>query len=469
MFKATALPGQKEGVSGTIVSANNFAISKYISEEKKKAAVEFLKFVSLKETQKKYIINNFMFSAITELYDDEEVCSVIECDIIKNAYPFSFMNNDVNLFGDDNYHDKYRKYMFDYIYRDKPIYEVLKKIEDITKIYTFSLETDNTYAGLIIFITFIILFTSMSLSVVFVFIKKYENRFKFLPNNLWVITTIGSLILMSSLMTLFGDVTNIKCHLRVTLINVGFILSICPSLIKMITNFPERNKISLWIENNKYSSILMIMIFTMILNGIVTISSYDLQNLTTSNEKNYDKCIMNKTFGSIVYYIIQFYNIFIISMSLILTFIEWNLQETYQDIKYLATALFMDILSIILLNIIDKIKFKNYIIYNTQLAVNILVFSISNYLFLYFIRVLPLFGNNTKYDESKRILKELLNSDLNDPKKFTYTTSTNNSSLNKNIEKTAVISNDMCSTDSRMVEITKKIVNYHNRTSLSKE
>ena len=464
MFKATALPGRKKGVSGTIVIPNNFAISKYISEERQRAAAEFLKFVSLKETQKKYIINNKMFSAITELYDDEEVCSVIECDIIKNAYPFSFMSNDVKLFGDDNYHIKYRETMFDYIYHDKSIYEVLETIEDITKIYTFSLETDDTYAGLIIFITFIILFTSMSLSVVFVFIKRFEYRFKFLSKSLWVITTIGSLILMSSLMTLFGDVTNVKCHLRIILINVGFILSIYPSLLKMITNFPANNKISLWFNKNKYISIIIIMIFTVILNGILTTSSYNFQNFTTSEGKNYKKCIMNKTFGSIFFYIVQFYDIFLIVVSLILIFIEWNLKETSLDVKCLETALFMDVLSLILLNIIDKIKFKDYIIYNTALAINILIFSISNYLFIYFIRVLPIFGNNTKVDETKMILKELLNSDINDPNKHLYSTEIDNT-LTNNTENTVEV-NFTNSTNSKITEITKKIVNYHNQTSL---
>ncbi|OUM65798.1 hypothetical protein PIROE2DRAFT_59777 [Piromyces sp. E2] len=71
VYKGSALPGRKEGVSGSIVIPNNLAINKYIDEDRKLAAVEFLKFASLKESQKKYIISNFMFSAVTELYEDE--------------------------------------------------------------------------------------------------------------------------------------------------------------------------------------------------------------------------------------------------------------------------------------------------------------------------------------------------------------------------------------------------------------
>ena len=53
---------------------------------------------------------------------------------------------------------------------------------------------------------------------------------------------------MSSFLTLFGDATNFKCHLKIVVINIGFVLSVCPSLLKIITNFPDNNKIPLWIE-----------------------------------------------------------------------------------------------------------------------------------------------------------------------------------------------------------------------------
>ena len=36
IFNATALPGRKEGIIGTVVIPNNFIINKYIEEDKKK-------------------------------------------------------------------------------------------------------------------------------------------------------------------------------------------------------------------------------------------------------------------------------------------------------------------------------------------------------------------------------------------------------------------------------------------------
>ena len=465
VYKGSALPGHKIGVSGTVVIPNNFAINNQIEEDRKKAAVEFMKYISLKETQKKYIINNFMLSGITELYDDEEVCSVIECDVMKDSYPFSFMSNDVNLFADDNYHIKYRSILFKYLFDDEPLIDVLKKIEDITKIYIFSLKTDDSYIGLIIFIILLIFSTSMISSLLFLFIKKLEYRFRFLSKGFWVLTILGSLMMMCSIITLYGDVTNANCHLRISLINMGFVLSICPCLHRLITNFPQRNKISIWFEKNKYIFIFIIIIFTGILNGIFSITSYDFQLIKASDGKNFEKCIMKNTFINMIYYIIQFYQITIIVISLLLIFIEWNLQETSLDINFLASTIFIDILLLILLNIINKVKIKNYIVYNVLFIINIMFFSISNYIFTYFIRILPVFGKN-KYKNSKQILKEILNSELNDSKRRSYITSSFNNESIKYTEYDPSIS--IASTNnSKIKRISKMIIDYHNQTNIT--
>ena len=469
IFRVTALPGRKEGVSGTYVKSTNLSISKYIDEERKRAAIEFLKFASLKETQKKYIINNYMFSAMTELYDDEEVCSVIECDVVKDAYPFSLKTNDVNYFGNDDYNKKYQKILLNYLYKDEPLSVALKNIEDITKIYKFSLKTDDSKAGLVIFIVSLLFFVCMILSIILVFMKKLENKFKFLSRDLWIITTLGSLILMSSLLTLYGDLSNVKCHLRVMLINMGLVLSITPSLFKLIINFPASNKFSLWIGKNKYIFIFIIIVFTVSLNGILAISSFDVQVLKTSDNRNYEKCTMNNIAGNVIYYMVQVYDIVIIFSTLLLIYIEWSIEETSLDVNFLATALFMDTLSIILIIIIDKIKIKNDVLYNTSLAISILFFSISNHLFIYFIRILPLFGKKER--EEAKIIKELLNSDLYDSKNFSNISSNNYNNIIslKNSDYNSSITSSVSSNDSKLKKFTQLLTSYHNQKYISKE
>jgi len=410
VFKGTALPGRKEGVSGTIVIPNNLAINKYIKEERKKAASEFLKFVASSETQKKFIIRSSMFSPNMDLYNDTEVCNMIECNIIHDALPFQFMSNDEKLFGDDNYHIVYRENMFEYLYKNKSLRNVLKIIDDYTRIYEFTLNTDDSYAGITIFLVYLILSISIALSLLFIFIKKLENRFKFLSKNLWGVTTLGSLILLSSILTQYGEVKNGKCQLRFSLINVGFVLSICPSLLKLISNFPQYNKISVWFEKNKYVALVIIMVFTVGLNKIFSLSSYTLQNINMSGEGHYLKCYMKGVFGNIIYSILLFYDFFIIFISLALIFMEWNLKETALDIKYLATALFMDTLSLILLIIFDKIVFKSYIIYNIILALNVILFSVSNHIFIYLVRILPIFRPDSEYEDPRTILGKITGS-----------------------------------------------------------
>jgi len=465
VYRGSALPGKKKGVSGSIVIPTNLGISNNISEERKKAAAEFLKYVALKETQKKYIIRYSMISADMELYDDEEVCSIMECDIIKDSYPFSFMDNDIKLFGDDSYHISYRENMFDYLYNDRPVSEVVKIIDDITRIYTFTLNTDDSNAGLIIYVAYLILLAITVLSLIFVFIKRLKNKFKFLSKDMWILTTLGTVILMSSILTLYGDVTNAKCHLRISLVNVGFILSICPSIHILIKNFPESNKISSWFEKNKYLSILTIMLFTLSLNGLFAIPSYHLQDLKTSDGLNYQKCNMNNLFGSFIYYIIQIYGFFIILISLALIFVEWNLAETHLDIKYLSTAFFMDILSLLLFNILGKMQFKNYMVYNVLLAVSILLYAVSNHLFIYFIRLLPMFGNNAAYEAARRMLGKMSSSSVNDQKIYSSATFSNGSSIRCEIYSSPT--GTLNSHDSRFVGITKKIISYHNQKNLT--
>jgi len=166
----SALPGAKEGVSGTIVIPNNIAVNRYIDDDRKEAAIEFIKFVGSKDIQKRFIINNYMYSADMELYKDEEVCSVLNCDIIKDSYPFSFMSNDVKFFCDDNYHIKYRSKIFDYLYDNKPIDKVLKELDDETRVYSYSIDTEVSNIGLIMFIVFLVCISFMFLSLIFIFI-----------------------------------------------------------------------------------------------------------------------------------------------------------------------------------------------------------------------------------------------------------------------------------------------------------
>jgi len=64
-FKMTILPGIKKGISGTSVVGYNIGIADAISEERKKASLEVLKFITSKDIQKKYTITGEIVSRNT--------------------------------------------------------------------------------------------------------------------------------------------------------------------------------------------------------------------------------------------------------------------------------------------------------------------------------------------------------------------------------------------------------------------
>jgi len=202
VFMTTALPGNKANVTGTIINTANFGINKSISEERKRLSVEFLKFIALKEIQMKYAIKDQFFLGNTKLYENNDfVCKFVQCDILENIKPFSYFNNDERFFGNDDYFPRYQG-LLKYIYENDSITDVIQRLDDFTKIYELSLKTDDSIVGIILFIVFLFILICITLSTMFIFIKKLENKFIFLSKNLWVITTLGTLILLGTLLAL---------------------------------------------------------------------------------------------------------------------------------------------------------------------------------------------------------------------------------------------------------------------------
>ena len=77
----------------------------------------------------------------------------------------------------------------------------------------------------------------------------------------------------------------------------------------------------------------------------------------------------------------------------------------------------------------ENIEFKNYTLYYMLVSLNIFIFAVSNYLFIYLIRVLPMFENNS-CEDSRKFLGKVSNS-MQDSRK----TSSYNASTSRNNEK----------------------------------
>jgi len=237
-FKMTILPGIKKGISGTSVVGYNIGIADAISEERKKASLEVLKFITSKDIQKKYTITGEIVSGIPSLYYDNDVCDIVDCAAYKNIQPV-VRKKDTYPFDNLEYNKKYTKFVYDYLYENKTISETLKSIEDITKIYNISLDTKDSFLGLIMFIVSITVIVFIITSLLLLFIKKYSTYFQFLSKDSWFLFIIGLTLLLCTGFIRMGKVTTFKCFLYPAFALYGFSLTIFPVLHKMAVNFPE--------------------------------------------------------------------------------------------------------------------------------------------------------------------------------------------------------------------------------------
>jgi len=89
IYEKSVSPGFEENVFSSYVRDINIALSKYANEESINGATMIIKFLTSKEIQKQIIINYHIYSELLSLYDDEEVCSVVNCDYYKNLQPIT--------------------------------------------------------------------------------------------------------------------------------------------------------------------------------------------------------------------------------------------------------------------------------------------------------------------------------------------------------------------------------------------
>jgi len=447
-YKASGLPGGKEGVTGSISIATNIAISRYINDNQKKAATKVVEFITSKLAQKNVIIKNKLFSAINDLYNDPEVCEITDCDYVNDIQPFFAIKYDKDEFGSDYYIEKYQKYMFEFLYDDKPVSEVLKKIDNLTKSYYLSININDSPLGLIIFILSVIIIIIMASSLSLLYIKKTKPHYKFLSNFDWIIHVLGNIIMACSVFTLFGNPTNISCHLRSILISIGLIINLTPILSKLIINIPEDNKLSEWVKHHKPILDVSVVSIGILLNGILLLSFYDIEKVIIPEGGSILVCSMNKVLGTISFYIISGYEILIFTFLLLLIFMEWNLIEYHYNTKHILSAICLDIIYSYLYFILMKFKIKNYITFNLLLSANFFSLSITNFIFIYILNAILAI---TKPKE-KDLLNTTFNRRVHQPSSNNFsfgssTTSTNSNNNKKGSKRISILNKPFISSN----------------------
>ncbi|KAG4107448.1 hypothetical protein H8356DRAFT_974815 [Neocallimastix lanati (nom. inval.)] len=450
-YTISPIPGVREGISGSAIGGYNLGISNHIDDSKKQAAVTAFEFITSKDMQKKIIMKNKLYSGIPSLYDDEEVCATVDCAFFKSiqlvARPTSKSNNY------SNYSEKFRNYIYEFLYGDKSAYDVLKKINDISKFYYLSLDRSETPFGLIIIISFIILTLTMVFSLKFIYMNKYKPYFRFIPGDMWILSVFGCILIMCTCFTGLGEVTLLKCQLKLLTFSVGFTLSLIPVFCKLIANFPDENSISKWVDNHKYIFLSVFILCDFLLYSLSFNTPYTIEPKLVDDGQNYQKCKTTKS-GKLMVYLILISKLIIILCILFFTFVEWNMELTRDDIRYLSVALYMDIISFGVLMFINFMDLNNYIVYYGVPDFIYLFFAVTNYIFLYGFRIIrALMG---KESEDEIFLKNFRKNTSSNGNVYLMNSSTSNKFGS------ASCSNNSSSKDLSN-QLSSKILNYHYR------
>ncbi|ORX84991.1 periplasmic binding protein-like II [Anaeromyces robustus] len=405
IYAASAIPGWKEGVSGSIAGGTNVGVSLYISDKRKEAAITALKYITSKEVQTEYIAKKNLISGISSIYDDEELCKKADCDVVKYSIPFSSVGFGTSYYSDNVYFAKLRKHIYNYMYNNVDLSVTMKKLIDITKIYYFSVSTENTSVGLILFILYIVFAVIMLSSIAFLFITKYTSGFRFLPKEFFIFSVVGSVLIMNSILTLYGEASVVKCHLAVFYLSFGYALSVVPSLYKLVINFPKKNKISYWVKHHKYIFLSAILFIYLIMNVLLFIDPFVVSTVIVEEGENYQKCVGTTPFCLMVLILMPIVDCAILLVMSFLIFIEWNIKKTRRDMRYLIGLVVVDLLNLIIFFSINYLTLKSYIAYYVVTICNYFSLAISNYIFVYAVRIPRAFIGEEDQESVDSIMK----------------------------------------------------------------
>lgn len=373
--------------------------------KKKKASIEVLKYLISDTVQKEIIIKKLhLASALNKLYDDEEVCSITNCNLMKEIQPMIRPSNSIKYY--DKFSSNVVTYLYEFLSKKKTANEILNNINDILKIYYLSIKTKGGVITLIILIFILLL---ILLSLVLLFIPNFKKYFKFLSKDLWIIYSLGSIMMTIGLFSFFGKQNDINCNIYSNTHVIGNFFYFIPILYKLLINFPKINKYSNWIKKNKVIFLtfcFLIHFITSIINILLkTFKSEDII-LYMINNKNFTICFINNYFGYILYMIQILYNIFIHLCIFLLIFFEWNMEETYYDLRTFTILMIINGISEVLCIIVFNLTINNYIIYMLlYMGIN-LIFILSNHIFISFIRIL--FIKYSKNESDEHIINKLL-------------------------------------------------------------
>jgi len=385
-YAKTILPGHKKGISGTTIGGYNIGIGGYLNEERRKAAITAFQYITSEEVQKKFIMERGLFSGILRLYEDKDVCQVIDCNFFKSFQPIArptYITNDYNT-----YSEKFRNSIYNYLYENGELNHSIQDIINLSKFYYIQISTNWSSLGLLFFVLSLIVIGLMLLSLSILKNSDTKIFFNFMPSELWIIVVVGCVITICSGFTGYGEVSEFKCHLKSILLSLGYSLITTPLLCKLILNNTESNGLSEWVKSKNFLFISIMIGINLITIGLSFIASIKVENVTDVTGEFFKICKLHG-FGNFFLIILLFLiNIVSSLWILVLAIKERGIIETLRDIKLISLAIIIDIALTITFISISNNNFNNFESYFLVNECIFFVFSLSNYILLYGFRML---------------------------------------------------------------------------------
>jgi len=393
-YTPSILPGIKRGISGSSIAGYNLGIDGSINPDKLEDALLVYQYLTSKESQKKYFLIENVISGISSLYDDEDICAKVNCTIYKSIQPNS---RPVSKYYDFiEYTNKIFYDISKYLYGNANIENVLEKIDDLTRFHYVSIYDDEAQSLAYIYFITIALLAIVLISILpLVFVKKFKSFFIYYYKELWVIMTLGMLILLGASISTFGPLTKVKCNMYIVCFIFGYTFITVPILFKYIIDFPKENDFSRWVYDHKYIFYLIFVLLDFLLIFIISIKKLYVHDVLINEGKNYCICKYNSTLGLVLSFV--FFTLMIVCL-LILSYVEWSRKTYCYDIRINSFSLYASILALSLSFILYYISIENYEVYFIQKNTLNIVVVISCALSLYLLRYLAYIKRDKKDD-----------------------------------------------------------------------
>ncbi|OUM68817.1 hypothetical protein PIROE2DRAFT_3336 [Piromyces sp. E2] len=324
-YKLTILPGKKSGINGSCIGGYNIGIANFVKTENIIASAKVLEFFTSPKQQKNIVVNkNKLFTALTSLYDDQGVCSTIDCNFARDVQSIHRPSNEIEDY--DSYADKVKSYIFKFLYDNQSASETLTKIDDITLLF----------------------------------------------------------------------------------------------------------------------------------NGLLIYSPFTPEIRLSTDNRNFSRCTINTLEGDLIMLANVLSKIFLIIIILLLIFVEWNIKFILQDVRAVLFTVYLECLVAILLVVINYIRINNYNVFYAIHSSIIILFSLSNYIYIYIIRIFMA----TRKSPNNQKLKEVSSASFDDYDVSTGQFYRSNSS-DENIVQVNNNNNSSSSQYDKYPNLFSRIINYH--------